>query len=180
MPATKTEKLRPPIVVVMGVSGSGKTTVAAMLAGALGSHFLEGDDLHPPANVAKMKSGTPLNDDDRRPWLKAIAAEIDQWRSQGEAGVVTCSALKRAYREIIIGARPEVILVYLKGSRDLIAHRMAQRHEHFMPVALLDSQFATLQEPGPDEAPIVVDVGPRPVQIVAEILRQLRTRGTQL
>ena len=170
----------PPILVVMGVSGSGKTTIAAMLAGALGSHFLEGDDLHPPSNVAKMKSGTPLGDADRLPWLTAIAAEIDHWRERGEAGVVTCSALKRAYRDIIIGKRPEVILVYLKGSRDVIAHRMAQRHEHFMPVALLDSQFATLQEPTPDEAAIVVDVGGRPGQIVAEILHQLKARGTQI
>lgn len=180
MPDAQSRKSSPPIVVVMGVSGSGKTTIAAMLAGSLDSHFLEGDDLHPPSNVAKMKSGTPLNDDDRRPWLKAIAAEIDEWRGRGEAGVVTCSALKRAYRDIIIGDRPEVVLVYLKGSRELIGHRMAQRHEHFMPVALLDSQFATLQEPGPDERPIVVDVGPRPGQIVAEILRQLKARGTQL
>jgi carbohydrate kinase (thermoresistant glucokinase family) len=166
-----------PIIVVMGVSGSGKTTIAAMLAGALGSHFLEGDDLHPASNVAKMKSGTPLNDADRLPWLKAIAAEIDRWRAQGEGGVVTCSALKRAYRDIVIGGRPGVLLVYLKGSRDLIAHRMAQRHEHFMPVALLDSQFATLQEPEPDEGAIVVDIGPRQGEIVAEILRQLRARG---
>jgi carbohydrate kinase (thermoresistant glucokinase family) len=166
-------KQRPPIIVVMGVSGSGKTTIAAMLAGALGSHFLEGDDLHPLSNVAKMKSGTPLDDADRLPWLGAIAAEIDRWREHGESGVVTCSALKRAYRDVIVGKRSEVVLVYLKGSRELIAHRMAQRHEHFMPVALLDSQFATLQEPVPGEAPIVVDVGGRPAQIVAEILRRL-------
>ncbi len=117
------------VIVVMGVSGSGKTTVAAMLAGALGCHFLEGDDLHPPSNVAKMKSGTPLNDADRLPWLKAIAAEIDQWRARGESAVLTCSALKHAYREIIVGGRREVVLVYLKGSRELIHHRRAQRHE---------------------------------------------------
>lgn len=165
------------VIVVMGVSGSGKTTVAAMVAGALHCPFLEGDDLHPPANVAKMRSGTPLDDDDRLPWLKAIAAEIDRWRQRGKSGVVTCSALKRTYREIIVGDRPEVVLVYLKGSRDLIHHRMAQRHEHFMPLALLDSQFATLEEPGPDEAPIVVDIGGRPAEIVAEILRQIEKRG---
>ncbi|HTR83958.1 MAG TPA: gluconokinase [Reyranella sp.] len=162
------------IVVVMGVSGSGKTTVAAMLAGALGCSFLEGDDLQPPSNVAKMRGGTPLTDADRLPWLQAIAREIDGWRSRGEAGVVTCSALKRAYREILIGSRPDVRLVYLKGSRELIHQRMAARHEHFMPVALLDSQFATLEEPGPDEHPIVVDVARRPAELVAEILTALR------
>ncbi len=162
------------IAIVMGVSGSGKTTVAAMLAGALGVAFLEGDDLHPRANVEKMRSGTPLTDEDRWPWLSAIARRIDQWRAEGKAGVVTCSALKRAYRDILIGDRPEVRLVYLRGSRQLIHARLAARHEHFMPVGLLDSQFATLEEPGPDERPIVVDVGGPPEQIVAEIVRQLR------
>jgi carbohydrate kinase (thermoresistant glucokinase family) len=161
------------IAIVMGVSGSGKTTVAAMLAGALGVAFLEGDDLHPRSNVEKMRSGTPLTDADRWPWLRVIAARIDQWRAEGKAGVVTCSALKRSYRDVLIGARPEVSLVYLRGSRKLIHERMAARHEHFMPVGLLDSQFATLEEPGPDERPIVVDVGGTPEQIVAEILRQL-------
>jgi len=161
------------IVIVMGVSGSGKTTVAAMLAGALGVDFLEGDDLHPMSNVEKMKSGTPLSDADRLPWLQAIAHRIDEWRSQGKSGVVTCSALKRAYRRILIGDRPEVRLVYLKGSHQLIHERMAARHEHFMPVGLLQSQFATLEEPGADERPIVVDVAGGPPEIVAEIIRQL-------
>ena len=165
------------IVVVMGVSGSGKTTVAAMLAGALHCQFLEGDDLHPPSNVAKMHGGTPLTDADRWPWLRKIASEIDGWRSRGESGVVTCSALKRTYRDILIGDRPDVTLVYLRGSRELIQQRMAARHEHFMPVALLDSQFATLEEPGPDERPVVVDIGGRPAEIVAEIVRQLETRA---
>src|SRR5690349_5085803 len=165
------------IVVVMGVSGSGKTTVAVMLAGALHCRFLEGDDLHPPSNVAKMHGGTPLTDADRWPWLRKIAAEIDGWRSHGESGVVTCSALKRTYRDILIGDRPDVTLVYLRGSRELIRQRMAARHEHFMPAALLDSQFATLEEPGPDERPVVVDIGGRPAEIVAEIVRQLETRA---
>jgi carbohydrate kinase (thermoresistant glucokinase family) len=165
------------IVVVMGVSGSGKTTVAAMLAGRLNVQFLEGDDLHPPANVAKMRSGTPLTDEDRWPWLQAIARRIDDWRARGEAGVVTCSALKRAYRAVIVGDRPEVALVYLKGSRELIHQRLAQRHEHFMPVALLDSQFKTLEEPGPDEQPIVVDVAQPPAAIVATIVRELKERA---
>ncbi len=161
------------ILIVMGVSGSGKTTVAAMLAGALGVDFLEGDDLHPRANVEKMKSGTPLTDEDRWPWLRAIAARIDAWRAQRKAGVVTCSALKRAYRDILVDARPQVRLVYLRGAQPLIHARMAARHEHFMPVGLLTSQLATLEEPGPDERPIVVDVGGTPAEIVAEIVRQL-------
>jgi carbohydrate kinase (thermoresistant glucokinase family) len=165
------------IVVVMGVSGSGKTTVAAMLAGRLNVHFLEGDDLHPPANVEKMRSGTPLTDEDRWPWLHAIAARIDQWRTAGEGGVVTCSALKRAYRRIIVGDRPEVALVYLKGSPELIHQRMAARHEHFMPVKLLDSQFKILEEPGPDERPIVVDVGRTPAEIVAIVAKRLHERA---
>ena len=161
------------ILVVMGVSGSGKTTVAAMLAGALGAEFLEGDDLHPRSNVEKMKGGMPLTDADRWPWLEAIAARIDAWRAQGKAGVVTCSALKRAYRDVLIGDRREVRLVYLRGSHELIHARMAARHEHFMPVALLNSQFGTLEEPGPDERPIVVDVGGTPGEIAAEVIRQL-------
>lgn len=161
------------ILVVMGVSGSGKTTVAEKLAAALGVEFLEGDKLHPRANVEKMKAGTPLTDEDRRPWLEAIAAKIDQWRAEGKAGVITCSALKRAYRDILIGGRPQVRLVYLKGSRALIHERMAARRGHFMPVGLLDSQFATLEEPGPDERPIVADVGDAPEEIVAAIIRQL-------
>ncbi len=165
-----------PIVVVMGVSGSGKTTVAKLLADALGCPFLEGDSLHPAANVAKMSSGTPLTDADRLPWLGRIAEEIDAWRSRGQSGVVTCSALKRAYRDILIGARADVTLAYLKGSRDLIQQRMAARHEHFMPVALLDSQFATLEEPTANERPIVADVGGAPSEIAAEIVRQLRER----
>jgi len=164
---------KPVIAVVMGVSGSGKTTVAALLAAALGCQFQEGDDLHPAANVEKMHGGTPLTDADRLPWLRKIAEEIDGWRARGESGVLTCSALKRSYRDIIIGDRADVNLVYLKGSHDLIHRRMAARHEHFMPVALLDSQFATLQEPTPDEHPITVDVGGRPAEIAAEIVHRL-------
>lgn len=164
------------IVVVMGVSGSGKTTVAAMLAGRLQCAYLEGDDFHPAGNVQKMRGGTPLTDEDRLPWLRRIAVEIDSWRAAGASGVLTCSALKRAYRDIIVGDRPEVTLVYLKGSRELIQHRMTARHEHFMPVALLDSQFATLQEPTADEKPIIVDVGPAPAEIADEVVRHLGRR----
>ena len=166
----------PVIVVVMGVSGSGKTTVAALLAAALGARFQEGDDLHPPKNVEKMHSGIPLTDADRIPWLQKIAEVIDGWRARGEAGVLTCSALKRSYRDIIIGDRPGVTLVYMKGSQSLIRARMAARHEHFMPLALLDSQFRTLEEPTADEHPVIVNVGDSPTEIVAEIVRQLEER----
>ena len=123
-----------------------------------------------------MHGGTPLTDADRLPWLRKIAEEIDGWRARGESGVLTCSALKRSYRDIIIGNRRDVTLVYLKGSHDLIRRRMAARHEHFMPVALLDSQFATLQEPTPDEHPVTVDVGGRPAEIAAEIVHRLEQR----
>ena len=169
----------PIIVVVMGVSGSGKSTVAALLAAALGCQFQEGDDLHPPENVEKMRRGTPLTDADRMPWLRKIAAEIDGWRARGECGVLTCSALKRSYRDIIIGDRRDVVLLYLRGSRELIHQRMVARHGHFMPVALLDSQFATLEEPTPDEHPITVDVADNPADIAHEIVRHLEDRDRQ-
>ena len=169
----------PIIVVVMGVSGSGKSTVAALLAAALGCQFQEGDDLHPPENVEKMRNGIPLTDADRIPWLRKIGGEIDSWRTRGECGVLTCSALKRSYRDIIIGDRRDVVLVYLKGSRELIHQRMAARHGHFMPVALLDSQFATLEEPTPDEHPIVEAVEGKPADIAHKIVCQLEDRDRQ-
>ena len=165
---------RPMVVVVMGVSGSGKTTVAKLLAETSGWQFQEGDTLHPPENVKKMSAGIPLTDADRLPWLRKIAETIDGWRARGESGVITCSALKRSYRDIIIGDRPDVRLVYLKGSPDLIRQRMAQRHGHFMPPALLDSQFSTLEEPSPDENPIIVDIGGQPEEIAREIACRLR------
>ena len=168
---------RPMSVVVMGVSGSGKTTVGRLLAERLGWHYQEGDALHPPENVAKMSSGTPLTDADRIPWLHKIAERIDAWRGSGESGVVTCSALKRAYRDIIIGDRPDVGLVHLKGSRELIGQRLAARKGHFMPAALLDNQFATLQEPAAEERAITVDVGEAPAAIVDEIVRRMAERG---
>jgi carbohydrate kinase (thermoresistant glucokinase family) len=178
-PALAHAVTRPVIVVVMGVSGSGKSTVAALLAAALGCQFQEGDDLHPPENVAKMRAGTPLTDADRMPWLHKIAEEIDGWRARGECGVLTCSALKRSYRDIIIGDRRDVVLVYLKGSRERIHQRMIARHGHFMPLALLDSQFATLEEPTPDEHPIIEDVEGKPADIAHEIVCQLEDRDRQ-
>ena len=164
---------RPMIVVVMGVSGSGKTTIAKLLAETLGWQFQEGDTLHPPENVEKMSAGIPLTDADRLPWLRKIAETIDGWRACGESGVITCSSLKRSYRDIIVGDRPDVRLVYLKGSHDLIRQRMAARHGHFMPPTLLDSQFSTLEEPSPDENAIVVDIGGEPQKIVREIANRL-------
>jgi gluconokinase len=161
------------IAVVMGVSGSGKTTIAQGLADAEGWTLLEGDSFHPPANVAKMKAGTPLTDDDRWPWLRAIAAAIDAYRARGESAVVACSALRRSYRDILIGDRKDVRLVYLKGSHALIAERMRARQGHFMPTTLLDSQFLTLEEPGPDENPITVGIDGAPAEIVKEIKERL-------
>jgi len=164
------------VLVMMGVSGSGKTTVAKGVADRLGWQILEGDKLHPPANIAKMSAGTPLTDEDRWPWLHAIAAAIDDWRANGVSGVVACSALKRAYRDILIGPRPDVVLVYLQGSHDLIATRMAARHGHFMPPGLLDSQFATLEEPSEAERPIVASIARPPDAIITTIIEKLRQR----
>jgi len=161
------------VVVVMGVSGSGKTTIAALLAGRLQWEFEDGDWFHPAANVDKMHAGVPLTDEDRAPWLQAIAAWIDETRRAGRHGVVACSALKRRYRDVLIGARPDVRLVYLKGDEALIARRIAARHGHFMPAALLHSQFETLEEPVPDEKPIVVSIDARPGDIVARIAAEL-------
>jgi carbohydrate kinase (thermoresistant glucokinase family) len=164
---------KPLILVVMGVAGAGKTTIATLLAAALGCQFLEGDDLHPPENVAKMRSGAALTDAHRLPWLRKIAAAVDGWRARSETGVVACSALKRSYRDILVGNRPDVRLVYLEGSRELIRRRMAARQAHFMPAALLDSQFAALEAPTAAERPITVDVAGEPAKMVAEILRRL-------
>ena len=161
------------VLVLMGVSGSGKTTVGALLAGRLGWRAAEADDFHPPQNIAKMKSGVPLDDADRLPWLEAIAAQIDRWRSEGKRGVITCSALKRRYRDVLIGERRDVRLIYLKGEEALISRRIATRHEHFMPQSLLHSQFEALEEPGPDEDPITVSVAPAPRKIVARIVSSL-------
>jgi gluconokinase len=164
------------IAVVMGVSGSGKTTIAAGVASAEGWTLLEGDAFHPPANIAKMKAGIPLTDEDRRPWLQAIAGKEDALRAAGESAVVACSALKRAYREILIGDRGDTVLVYLRGSKALISERIRARRGHFMPPALLDSQFATLEEPGADEHPVVVDIDGSADAAIASAVRQLRER----
>jgi gluconokinase len=160
-----------PVLVIMGVSGSGKSTVAGLLAGRLGWDLAEGDDMHPPANVAKMAAGHPLDDDDRRPWLAKIAAWIREHTDAGRPGIVTCSALKRSYRDILRGEH--VVFVHLAGSHDQIAQRLAARHGHFMPAGMLDSQIATLESPGPDENAITVDLGESPYEESEEIVRRL-------
>jgi carbohydrate kinase (thermoresistant glucokinase family) len=163
-------------VVVMGVSGSGKSTVAGALAQRLGWLLMEGDSFHPAANVAKMVAGTPLTGEDRWPWLRAIAAAIDARRQAGESVVVACSALRRAYRDMLIDGHQDVLVVYLRGSKDLIAGRMAGRTGHFMPPALLDSQFATLEEPSPDEHAIVESVELPAATIIEQVLARIGER----
>ncbi|TAM86275.1 MAG: gluconokinase [Jatrophihabitans sp.] len=170
-----------PVLVVMGVSGCGKSTVAALLAGRLGWPFAEGDDFHPAANVAKMHSGHPLDDDDRWPWLEKIAVWVDERLDTGSGGVITCSALKRRYRDVIrrddtarsAGVAHGVVFVYLHGTREQIANRLAARQGHFMPAALLDSQFAALEEPQPDENAIRVEIGDNPAALADEIVSRL-------
>jgi carbohydrate kinase (thermoresistant glucokinase family) len=160
-------------MIVMGVAGSGKSTIGALLARHLHWEFEDADWLHPASNVDKMHSGIPLTDADRLPWLDAVAAWIDDTRRSGGHAVVACSALKRRYRDILIGERTDVRLVYLKGEETLIARRITTRHEHFMPPSLLHSQFEALEEPGADEAPVTVSIEPQPRQIVAQILSAL-------
>jgi carbohydrate kinase (thermoresistant glucokinase family) len=164
---------RPSGLIVMGVAGSGKSTVGEALAARLGWRFADGDDFHPPANVAKMSAGTPLTDEDRWPWLNAIAAAIQASIDRGEPMIVACSALKRRYRDVLVGGRADVRVVYLQGSRELIAERMAKRRDHFMPTALLDSQFAALEEPGDGEGAIVVPIAFSPGEMVEDVVGRL-------
>ena len=165
------------IMLLMGVSGCGKTTVGQQLAERLGWPYQEGDALHPPANVAKMAGGTPLTDADRLPWLAAVAAWIDARRAAGECGVVSCSALKRAYRQLLVGDRPDVRLVYLQGTRAQLAERLAARTGHFMPAGLLDSQLATLEEPTAAEQPLVVTIDQPVEAVVTAIVGAIRPLG---
>lgn len=157
------------IVLVMGVVGAGKTSVGSLLAQQLGWEFVDADSFHSPASIEKIKQGIPLDDADREPWLKAIHDAITQWIHQHRNVVLACSALKRKYRDqLCIG--PEVKLVYLKGSREVILQRLRQRHGHFATEGLLSSQFATLEEP---EDAVIVDVSKTPEEIVAEVRTQL-------
>jgi gluconokinase len=176
METRPTEGASPPapaVVIVMGVSGCGKSTVGTLLALRLRWEFEDADWFHPASNVDKMHSGIPLTDEDRWPWLNAVAAWIDKTRRSAGHGVIACSALKRRYRDALIGDRADVRLVYLRGDETLIARRIATRHEHFMPRSLLHSQFDALEEPGPEETPIIVSIEPTPREIVARILSTL-------
>jgi gluconokinase len=157
----------------MGVSGSGKSTIANHLAKRLGWRYEDGDRFHPPANVAKMSAGHPLTDEDRWPWLKAIADEIDRLAASGEHAVIACSALKRAYRDILVHGREDVRIVFLQGTQELIAERLAARKGHFMPPGLLASQFRTLEPPDVGERPITVSIDASVEAIVDDIVSQL-------
>ncbi|MDP1584486.1 MAG: gluconokinase [Bradyrhizobium sp.] len=158
----------------MGVSGSGKSTIGEALAERLRWTFEDGDRFHPPGNVAKMSAGHPLTDEDRRPWLQAIADEIDRLCRAGERAVIACSALKRAYRDILVHGRDDVRIVFLDGTPDLIASRVAARKGHFMPPELLASQFRTLEPPAGHENPVTVTIDAPVETIVDDIVRQLR------
>lgn len=164
----------PCALVVMGVSGSGKSTIAGRLAVRLGWRFEDGDKYHPPANVAKMSAGQPLTDEDRWPWLQAIADEIDRLSAAGQRAVVACSALKRAYRDILVHGRDDIRIVFLNGTQELIAGRLAARKGHFMPPGLLASQFKALQPPQADERPISVSIDAPVEAIVNDVVRQLK------
>ncbi len=163
----------PAVIVLMGVSGSGKSTIGVALSQKLGWPYADADEFHPAANVAKMSAGQPLTDEDRWPWLAAIAAHIDIARAEGRHAIVSCSALKRVYRDILIGARDDVRLVLLDGTKEEIFARMRARKDHFMPLALLDSQFATLERPGVDERPVVVSIDGTPEKIADAIIAGL-------
>jgi gluconokinase len=164
----------PCALIVMGVSGSGKSTVGETLAARLCWSYEDADKFHPAGNVAKMSAGHPLTDDDRWPWLKAIAAEIDRVCDAGGHIVIGCSALRRAYRDILVHGRRDVRLVYLDGTQQLIAARLAARKGHFMPPQLLASQFNTLEPPGDDEHPVRVSIDASVETITDDILRQLQ------
>ncbi len=162
------------IVVVAGIAGSGKTTIGSLLSRELGWEFEDGDDLHPAANIAKMKAGHPLTDEDRRPWLAAVAAWIDQCAAAGRSGVIACSALKRSYRDRLLDGRPELRMIFLEViGRDALAARLKGRHGHFFRPEMLDSQLAAVEPPIPAERVIVVDDDNPPADVVREIIQRL-------
>ncbi len=160
----------PRVIVLMGVSGSGKTTTGRRLATVLGWPFRDADSFHPAANIDKMSRGLALDDHDRAPWLAAIAAWIDAQRATGATGVVSCSALKRRYRDVLLSCRPDVALVHLTGSFALINDRISRRKGHFMPPALLQSQFEALEDPATDEHALTLSVRMPPKRVVEGIV----------
>ena len=161
------------IYVIMGVAGSGKTTIGELLAHRLDIPFVEGDDLHPRANIERMAQGIPLTDEDRRPWLLAIAQRLRQAEQSGTGLVVTCSALRRSYRDLLRShGAANTRFVYLRGSQPTVAERLARRRGHFMPASLLESQFAALEEPGADEHAAIYDIRESPEAIVADLVQK--------
>jgi gluconokinase len=164
----------PCALIVMGVSGSGKSTIGEKLAQRLGWNYEDGDKFHPASNVAKMSAGQPLTDEDRWPWLQAIANEIDRVCDAGQHIVIACSALKRAYRDVLMHGRGDVRIIYLKGTEELIANRLALRKGHFMPPGLLSSQFKTLEPPDASENPVTASIDAPVETIVDDIIHQLR------
>lgn len=163
----------PKYLIVMGVASCGKSTLGALLARRFGWDFIDGDDLHPAANVAKMRSGAPLDDQDRQPWLEKIAATLDVWRGKNKSGVIACSALHLAYRNTIRAGRGDVVFAYLRGDQALFAQRIAARRGHFMPPQLLASQFATLEEPEPSEHAIILDAALAPETLVDTVAKTI-------
>jgi gluconokinase len=164
----------PRALIVMGVSGSGKTTIGEKLAARIGWRFEDADTFHPASNVAKMSAGQSLTDEDRWPWLRAIADEIDRAVAAGERVVIGCSALRRVYRDVLVHGRDDIRIVYLEGTQDVIANRLDERKGHFMPPGLLTSQFKTLEPPTPDEHAVTVSIDATAETIVDDILEQLK------
>lgn len=173
--AVSPPRRRMPVLVIMGVAGSGKSTVAGMLAGRLGWDLAEGDDMHPGANVAKMASGQPLDDGDRWPWLDKIAGWIREHTEAGRPGIITCSALKRSYRDVLRG--DHVVFVFLVGTHDKITARLTARHGHFMSAAMLDSQLEALEPPTAETDAITIDVTDSPQQEAERIIARLQLVG---
>ena len=165
------------IAIVAGVSGSGKSTVGAMLADRLGWRFADADDFHSAANIAKMRAGIPLTDGDRWPWLRALAAWMDELIARGEQAVLACSALKRSYRDLLLGGRPSACMIFLAVDREVLAKRLVARHGHFFPEELLDSQFAALEPPQPGERVVSVTEADEPAETVASIIAVLFPEG---
>ncbi|MGV0109298.1 gluconokinase [Arthrobacter sp. CP30] len=165
-------------VVVMGISGSGKTTIATRMAEQLGWVFAEADDFHPPANITKMTSGTALTDEDRWPWLESMRAWLTEQAHAGLSTVVTCSALRRSYRDVLTGADGDVRFVHLLGDTDLILDRMKTRSGHFMPESLLPSQISTLEPLEPDEQGVRIENTGTPAEVVAEVITRLDLHST--